>query len=297
MFENLELSPRDKSIVMIMILIVIVAIIITFFSSMIVNVEAGHKGIVISGFNVGHQFDEGIHVKNPLDKVSHVRYNIQERTETISVRSEDGYNVNIDITLSYHIVENQVSNVRINNPDYVDTTIIPQMRSIARKIVSENNWTGEELNREKTFYEVELANKLRPVLEDYHIIPDAILMRNLDFPATVDTAWQNRASAEVGVQTAQFKLEEADLLAQQEIVIAESEANATIVLAYGQAEALSILAGETDSLDNGTMNYILSLKYIQMLRDPETNVQFVLVTDGNSNPFILDLSEFGEEAP
>jgi len=292
-----DMSGENKTIVMIVALVVVVALVVTFFSSMIVNVGAGHKAIVTDGFDVGRTFHEGWNVKNPMSGVTKVRYNTQEVTEIISVRAEDGYNVDVDWTIRYHLLESEVSTIQIENPDYVSTTISPELRSIARKVVSDNNWTGEMLNREKTFYEDAVSDMLTDRLLDYGIVAEAILIRNLNFPATVNQAWQDRASAEVSVETAEFKLTEADLLAQQEIVIAESEANATIVLAIGQAEALSILAGETDSLDNGTMNYILSLKYIQMLRDPETNVEFVLVTDGTTNPFILDLPELGEEAP
>ena len=294
MFDNM--SGENKAIITIVALVIVVAVAITFFSSMIVNVEAGHKAVITDGFGVGKTFDEGWNVKNPMSGVTKVRYNTQEWTEIISVRSEDGYNVNVDFTIRYHLQESAVSSIQLNNPDYVTTTIAPELRSVARKVVSDNNWTGEELNREKTYYESAVETMLTPQLLEYHIIAETVLIRNLDFPDTVDTAWQLRASSEVDVQTADFKLLEADLLAQQEIVIAESEANATIVLATGQAEAIRILADETNNLNNGTMDYILSLKYIQMLRDPETNVKFVLVTDGTSNPFIIDMSQF-EEAP
>ncbi|MCK5309758.1 MAG: prohibitin family protein [Thermoplasmata archaeon] len=274
--------------------VLIAALII--LSACVISVPAGHKGVAVAGFDVGMQFDEGWQFKNPLTQVEYVRYNTQITEESISARSADGYNVEIDFAIRYHLSENRVGDIRVENPDYEQTVIISILRSQVRTTVSDWNMTGEQMNLERSAYEAEVEARVIQALTEYYVIVEEVMIRNLDFPATVTVAWESRVAAEIDVQTATFELLAAEQRALQLLKIAQAESNSTVVLAEGQAEALRILAAESDNLDNSTIDYILSLKYIEALRDPESNVEYVILTDGD-NPFILDMGTLGEETP
>jgi regulator of protease activity HflC (stomatin/prohibitin superfamily) len=277
MDNPIKVNNPAKMIGMLVAALIIFIVVIAFLAAMIINVPAGHKGVIVSGFDVGQQFDEGWNIKNPFSGVEMVRYNTQIEKEVISARSTDGYNVNIDFAVRYHLMDNQVGNIRVDNPDYKETVIRSILRSEARKVVSDWNMTGEEMNQKRSLYEGEVENRAKDRLDDYYIVVEDVMLRNLDFPAQVNDAWEKRAAAEVDVETAGYELEAERLRAKKELVKADAEKNATIVLAEGQAEAIRILANETLNINETVMDYILSIRYITALRDPEPNINYVIV--------------------
>lgn len=271
------------------VLLFVVIVIVVILAATIINVPAGHKGVIVAGFDVGKQFDEGWNLKNPFSRVEMVRYNTQLEKEIISARSADGYNVNIDFAIRYHLIASRVGKIRVDNPEYKETVIISTLRSEARRVVADWNMTGEDMNLRRTAYEGEVEVRVADRLEEYFIVVEDVLLRNLDFPARVNDAWESRAAAQVDVETAGYELEAERLRAQKELVRALAERNATIVLAEGQAEAVRILANETVDLNETVLNYILSLRYIAALRDPESNITYVVVPE--EQPLILSLPE------
>jgi regulator of protease activity HflC (stomatin/prohibitin superfamily) len=271
------------------VLLFVVIVILVILAATIINVPAGHKGVIVAGFDVGDQFNEGWNLKNPFSTVEMVRYNTQIVKEVISARSADGYNVDIDFAIRFHLIAARVGDIRVNNPEYQETVIIATLRSDARRVVADWNLTGEQMNLQRTAYEGEVETRVSTKLDDYYIIVEDVLLRNLDFPATVNNAWENRAAAQVDVETAGYELEAERLRAQKELVRALAERNATIVLAEGQAEAVRILANETVDLNETVLNYILSLRYIAALRDPESNITYVVIPQ--EQPLILGLPE------
>jgi regulator of protease activity HflC (stomatin/prohibitin superfamily) len=290
--EDEETVKMEKSVKLVLLLvfgIIIFIVILVILAATIINVPAGHKGVITAGFDVGQQFDEGWNVKNPFSSVEMIRYNTQLEKEMISARSTDGYNVNIDFAVRYHLAENSVAKVRVDNPDYKETVIRSTLRSEARMVVSDWNLTGEEMNLQRTAYEGEVENRVKDRLDEYFIIVEDVMLRNLDFPTTVNDAWENRAAAKVDVETASYELEAERLRAQKELVRALAEANSTIVLAEGQAEAIRILANETVEINETVMNYILSLRYIAALRDPEANIDYIVIPA--DQPLILKVSD------
>lgn len=271
------------------VLLFVVIVILVILAATIVNVPAGHKGVIVAGFDVGDQFNEGWNLKNPFSTVEMIRYNTQLEKEIISARSADGYNVDIDFAIRYHLIASRVGKIRVDNPEYKETVIVSTLRSEARRVVADWNMTGEEMNLRRTAYEGEVEVRVTDRLETYFIVVEDVLLRNLDFPARVNDAWENRAAAVVDVETAGYELEAERLRAQKELVRALAERNATIVLAEGQAEAVRILANETVDLNETVLNYILSLRYIAALRDPESKITYVVVP--MEQPLILGLPE------
>jgi regulator of protease activity HflC (stomatin/prohibitin superfamily) len=288
-FEDEKSNKQVKYVVLVIVGLILLVVILAILAATIINVPAGHKGVITSGFDVGEQFDEGWNIKNPFSQVEMIRYNTQLEKEIISARSADGYNVNIDFAVRYHLAENSVATVRVDNPDYKETVIRSTLRSEARLVVSDWNLTGEQMNQQRTAYEGEVENRVKDKLDDYFVIVEDVMLRNLDFPATVNNAWETRAAAQVDVETAGYELEAERLRAQKELVRALAEANSTIVLAEGQAEAIRILANETVEINETVMNYILSLRYIAALRDPDVNINYVVVPI--EQPLILKIPE------
>jgi regulator of protease activity HflC (stomatin/prohibitin superfamily) len=261
-----------------------------------INVPAGHKAVVVSGLgDIGSQYDEGFRLKNPFVQVEYIRWNTQYMEETISVLTSDEYNVPVDFQVVYHLEEDKVGTIRVDNPDYKFTVIRNVLRSEVRKTAADMNLTGNMINTKRTIFEAQVEQRVRDESEEYYIVIESVMIRNIDLPIQILDASEKRAAAKIDIETASYELEAERARAQKEQVRAAAEANATIILAKGQAESIRILAMVSENMTTEMLDYILSLRYIAALRDPESNVQFVVVPMDGS-PLILDLSGLQEEA-
>jgi len=266
--------------------VVVILVILIFLGMSIVNVPAGHKGVIVDGFDVGNQLDEGWQLKNPFSGVEMVRYNTQFKKEEISILTNDGYNVPVDVQVVYHIVEDKVSDVRIDNPEYGDTVIMNQLRSKVRTIVANLNFSGEDINTKRSILENQLELEIKENLASYHIILEDVNIRNVDLPYTILEATEQRQAAKVAVQTAEYNLQAAQYNAEQKVIVARAEYNVTVIEARSQAESQRILANQSEEMNDTVMEFIKFMKWVSMLKDPDCNVEFYVVPEGM--PVILD---------
>ncbi len=271
-----EWSGKQWFVVITLAVVIITALVIMMAS--IYMVPAGHKGVVVSGFNIGTELDEGFNWKFFLDKVEDVRSNTQSWTETISVKSSDQINMDLDITVRYHLNPGTVGELRVQNgEDFREVLIDPIGRSVPRNIATSNNFTMLTIIEKRVLFEEMLQAEITILLGEKSIIVEDVLLRNIELPAQVEDAIEKKKASEQDIETAKNRLEAEQFNAEQEVVRAIAEANATVVLARGQAEALRVLAEQGGNISDNVMTYILSLRYISMLKDPESNVQFVVV--------------------
>jgi regulator of protease activity HflC (stomatin/prohibitin superfamily) len=289
-------APSGKKVLMIVVLVVTVILLLSLLGLSAINVPAGHKAVVISGLGeIGSQYDEGFQLKNPFVQVEYVRWNTQYMEETISVLTSDEYNVPVDFQVVYHLEEERVGDIRVDNPDYKFTVIRNVLRSEVRKTAADMNLTGNMINTKRTAFESQVEQRVKEKCDDYYIAIESVNIRNIDLPNQILDAAEKRASAKIDIETASYELEAERARAQKEQVKAQAEANATIILAEGQAESISILAEVSQEMTSEMMEYILSLRYIAALRDPDSNVQFVVVPM-EGTPLILDLSGLEAQA-
>ncbi len=278
------------------IVVAVVLVLFFFFNLAAINVPAGNKAVVVSGLGeIGSQYDEGFQLKNPFVQVELIRWNTQSLEETISILTRDEFNVPVDFQVTYHLREDKVGNIRVENPDYKTTVIQNIMRSEVRKTAADMNLTGNEINTKRSEFEERVESTLSDRCSEYFIEIESVNIRNIDLPSQILDASEKRASAKIDIETAVYELQAERARAKKEEVKAQAEANATIILAEGQAESIRILAGESENMTQEMMNYILSLRYIAALRDPESNIQFVIVPM-EGTPLILDLAGLEQQA-
>jgi regulator of protease activity HflC (stomatin/prohibitin superfamily) len=123
------------------------------------------------------------------------------------------------------------------------------------------------------------------------------MIRDVDLPATVDVAIEAKKAAEQQVITANFtrqrSLIEADADRQVMEIQAAGTRNATIIEANGSAEAVRIVVEQLKAADpnmNNTIEAYLTWLYTQALTDTDSNIQYIIVTDGTGTPILLDLN-------
>lgn len=281
-------------------------IILAVLAASFVNIPAGYKGVIVSSPTgpSSTEIDEGWHF-NPVYAVSDIeviRYNVQTRDmtsgSTVTVRSADNLNIKMDISLVFHIPPDKVADNRIQYGDM--TTLIDRyIRNVPRDVASHYNATyigGDG----RGVVEHHIKTNLTAALANYNIIVDDVLIRSIDLPDTVDKSIEAKKQAEQNMITAEYNYEttltNARADADAQIIAAHGEANATVIHAEGQAQAIAEVQaqlaktyGNNSNVTYDPVQVYLTWLYIKALTDPNSNVQYVILTDGSGNPIILDL--------
>lgn len=107
---------------------------------MIVVVHSGEAGVLFKVFNKGtitdYLYPEGVHFILPWDTMTIYNTRIQESKEVLSVLTDDGLEVEIDLSIRYHPEPNMIGVLHQTvGPDYVHKVAIPEVESAVRSSV------------------------------------------------------------------------------------------------------------------------------------------------------------------
>lgn len=244
----------------------IVIIILLGFS--IVVVPAGETGVYhLFGKVRDSEFRSGLHLKNPLAKVTKMSIRTEEYTmsiiqgegqiknaDAIRALTKEGLEVDLDITVLYHLEEESASGVFKNvGLNYVEKIIRPSIRSGIREIVA--NYEAKDIYSEKREAAAqEILVKLKDNIDPRGIIVEDVLLRNVNLPTKLSNAIQEKLTAEQEAQRYEFVLDKE-----------EKEAERKRIEAEGQRDAQKII---NESLTVNYLNYL----YIRELKDREGTI-------------------------
>jgi len=234
----------------------------------IVVIDAGETGVYsLFGKVKDKEMRSGFHLKNPLAKIDKITIRTEEYTmsivsgegnkigdDSIVSLTKEGLNVELDMTVLYHLEEKSASDLYSNvGLNYEEKIIRPEIRSSIREIIAQ--YEAKEIYSNKRQeaaqrIEEELGEKLNPrgiILED-------VLLRNVKLPANLATSIQEKLQAEQEAQ-------KYDFLLQTE----EKEKERKIIEAEGQRDAQKII---NESLSDKYLNYL----YVQNLENREGTI-------------------------
>merc|ERR1712159_20585 len=221
------------------------------------TVPPAHVGLVITFGSVSKTpLASGFHFVNPMASVTSMNLKTQLMFSENHVPTQEGLNVQLDVSLLYHLHPDKVLDLYLNlGVDYESTLILPELQSAVRGLTSEVSakalYTSGRLEiREKL--KSELVSKLKPrgiVLED-------VLLKGIKLPQQLIDAIELKAQAEQASARMEFvvskekqeaerkKVEAAGIAAFQRIV---SEGISPQLLQWKGIEATEHLAQSTNS--------------------------------------------------
>lgn len=307
LMKQLPLDPKKARPAIIA--VVVFVLLILLLSMSVRRVPAGNVGVYTNGMNIGTQKDSGWVIKNPFSTMELVRYNTQSVLELVSVTSVEGdgsgYNVPMDFQVVYHLEKGKVGKLIVDNPDFIETKIIQRLRSRVRQIVAENNLSGIEINKQKSWIQTQVSNDLTDYLEKFYIIVEEVSLRNVELPYNVQQASQARQQSEIEITTAHnYYLSELEVV-KKKIANADADFNVTVITANataqrlileakGRAAAIKEIQDQFD-IEDATLSSQVYLQYLYMsaLNDPDSNIQFVIIPAGeDGTPVILDMGAY-----
>ena len=267
----------------IIILILLLAWIISWF---VVIVGAGETGVVsLFGKVRDIELRSGFHMVNPLAKIEKMSIRTEQYTmsiapiegqvkgdDSISSLTKEGLDVNIDFTALYRLDEPKASDIyREVGLDYVGKLIRPEIRGVIRDVVSQ--YEAKELYSEKRQEaSTHIATLLKERLESRGIIIEEAVIRNVQLPASLTKAIQEKLASEQEAQRYDFVLEKE-----------KKEAERKRIEAAGQRDSQKII---NESLTNEYLNYL----YIKELKDRQGTI-YVPVNPSSGMPLFKGIGQ------
>ena len=219
----------------------------------------------------------GPHLKFPWEETFSFPSRKQTFTQTISSKSSDGADVELDVTAYIKVDKDHLKNVYINiakkYSSMISNIIIPNLREVIR--ASTSKFSIDEIYQERSKLILKLNEDARAELLHNHVIVDGIDLRDVRFPEKIEMAIQSKLEKQEASKAMVFEKE-----------IAEKEAEIKEIEARGIAKAQSII--------NSTLtSKYLQHEAIQVYKKlaVSTNKTFVVMpTDGKSTgmPMILN---------
>jgi regulator of protease activity HflC (stomatin/prohibitin superfamily) len=266
--------------------IIIILLAVWVLSWFVVVIGAGETGVVsLFGKVRDTELRSGFHLINPLAKVEKMSIRTEQYTmsiapaegqvkgdDSISSLTKEGLDVNIDFTALYRLDESKASDIyREVGLDYVGKLIRPEIRGVIRDVVSQ--YEAKELYSEKR---QEASNRIATLLkervESRGIIIEEAVIRNVQLPASLAKAIQEKLASEQEAQRYDFVLERET-----------KEAERKRIEAAGQRDSQKII---NESLSSEYLNYL----YIKELKDRQGTI-YVPVNPASGMPLFKGVGE------
>ncbi len=242
---------------------VILILLIILLRSLLVVVDSGEIGVpVLFGKVQEYNLSEGINVVIPFVKVVKYPIRIQEYTmssaesdgrtrgdDSITVKTKDGLNVGLDMTIWYYIDKaNAFSIYReiAKSFDVIEPVILrPLTRTILRDVSVNFKVEDFYTERREEFVSI-VSSQLRDIMKTKHLILDRVLVRKAILPQTVEDAIAIKMQTKQKSEEMEYRKE----IAQKEAEIREIEAlglskaqgiiNSTLTPNYIQFKAIEV---------------------------------------------------------
>lgn len=261
-------------------------VVIMILAASIVVVDAGYTGVYsLFGKVRDVELSSGFHIVNPFARIIMMSIRTEEFTmsivadegskqgnDAISALTKEGLNVDLDITVLYHLDEQAASDVFKNvGLDYEAKIIRPEIRSVIREVIAQ--YEAKDIYSEKR---TEAASSIAQVLEEKltprGIILEDVLLRNVQLPPNLAASIQEKLQAEQEAQKYDFLLDQAAKEAERKRIEAE-----------GQRDAQAIVSQSLNT------NYLYFL-YLNELKDRAGTI-YVPVSPSTGLPLFRNLGQ------
>ncbi len=221
-----------------------IIILLWLFFASIVIVEAGETGVYsLFGKVKDQELQSGFHLVIPLARVTPMSIRTEEYTmsiaqgegkkfgaDAITSLTKEGLSVDLDMTVLYRLEEDKASDVyKSVGLNYEEKIIRPMIRTSIRDVIA--NYEAKDIYSEKREEAAqEIQEKLKEAIEPRGIIVEDVLLRNVNLPANLAKAIQEKLQAEQEAQKYDFLLETEKKEKERKIIEAEGQRDAQAII-------------------------------------------------------------------
>ena len=250
-FDNL--SNKNISTI----LLVITFFFILFFINPCVQIDAGHRGIILNLGAVSDKIlEEGLHFQIPfVQKIKSIDVRILKKETKAQAASKDLQNISTLIALNYHLNPQKVNELYKNvGMDFEDKVIDPAVQEIVKSITAK--YTAAELITLREEVSTGIKTGLDSRLQKYYMIIDDFSIKDFEFSQTFAKAIEAKQEAEQLALKAERDLQRVKIEAEQQIATARAEAE-TLRLKNVSVSPLMIQLNAIEKWDGKLPQYML----------------------------------------
>lgn len=230
------------------------------------TVGPGHAGVLwtASGGTQPVLYGEGKHPIAAWNKMYIYDLRSLSHDEPLAAMTVNGMMLKLGTTVRYHVVPTEVVALQEEiGPDYYAKLLAPLLRAEARRVIS--HYTAEEVySTKQDGVEAELVSRLNYRLAGRHLTLEAVLLRDVELPASVRAAIDQK-----------FVTEQQALRMKYVLAIARSTVEQKQIEAQGVAEFNRIVKP-------GLTHEVLELERLQQLGKlaGSTNAKMLVIGSG-----------------
>jgi prohibitin 1 len=150
-----------------------------------------HRGVIQPGILTQGRYHYNIFTS----KILTFSTRITEYSTVMSPPTKEGLEVKVDLTALFHIKPDAAPTIYSNlGLDYGRTIVVNNFMAIVREYTM--TYTAVDLLGERETIEKNIEDKLREAISPYGIVLDDVLVKDIDMPAQVLLAIENKAKAD-----------------------------------------------------------------------------------------------------
>lgn len=209
-----------------LILVFLVPVILGTLLASVARVGTGEIAVLTRfGRVTGTELGEGIHLKNPVDKVNKYDIKVQKEETEAAAASKDLQDVNSTLVINYSLEAGKVSEVhRTVGPLYKEKLIDPAIQEVFKS--STAKFDATQLITDRPAAKAQAFEQLRDRLGEYGIIVQDLSLTNFSFSSEFSKAIEAKQVAQQQAEQAKFNAQKAEQDAQAEINRAKGSAEA-----------------------------------------------------------------------
>ncbi len=209
-------------------------VILALSNSIFLTIQPGHKGVLFKRFGGGLDketiYGQGFHVIAPWNNMYVYDVRLQEALESMEVLSKNGLTIKCELSFRFQPINDQIGFLHDNiGADYKNRIIIPEIRSATREVIGK--YLPEELySSKREAIQDEIETRTRNAITQKHLTMDAILIREVTLPLTLQEAIEKKLRQEQESLEYEFRITKAEQEAERQRIEAQGKARANTII-------------------------------------------------------------------
>ena len=219
---------------------------------------------------IGKPIEQGVKWYNPfIGQIVRINVRTVECLTKLTLPTQEGLNVQADISLLYHVDHDKANEVYLNyGSNYEEVIVLSNFRATAREISAK--YPAKDLYAtERDKVEKAIFDELTEHIGKLGFVIDAVLLKDIILPPQMVQAIEAKVTAEQTAMKMDFVIEQQKKEAERMIIEAEA------------------IKKSQDIINSSLTDMLLQYNNIEMLKLLSTSSNTkIIITDGKSTPLI-----------
>jgi prohibitin 1 len=198
------------------------------------TIDPGQKGVLFKRFGGGLEkekvYDQGFHVILPWNKMFIYDVRINEAVEKMEVLAKNGLTIKAEMSYRYKPMDEKIGYLHdAIGTAYLERIIKPEIRSSTREVIGK--YLPEELySTKREAIQDEIFKQTQEAIGEKFLYLDAVLIREVQLPATLQTAIERKLKEEQESLEYEYRLTKERKESERRIIEARAKAEANRIL-------------------------------------------------------------------